>query len=261
MKIIQKELDFIKDQVLCNIIDPMPENGLRGFLSSGSKFIRSSLAIFYLKSQNCEIKDDIYTILCAGELIHNASLLHDDVLDDAETRRGHLTISKKFSPKISILAGDYLLTVAIEKLIGLNNLEILKIFEDCTKQMIESEMKQYFLRKIIPSKEEYLQICQGKTAKLFASILESCSIISGIDFQKAKIFGELFGLCFQIKNDLNKESAIIDNQNEIYTARDILGIEKTTNLLDNYREEMRKLIKDFPVNTYKEGLEDLINLL
>ena len=261
MDIIQKELDIIKKELVRNFVDPILDNELTDFIVSGSKFIRSSLAILYLKSQGVEISEKVYTILSVGELLHNASLLHDDVLDEAETRRNKITIAKNFSPKVSILAGDYLLTYAIEKLMVLEDYKILEIFKNTTKQMVQAEIKQYFLRKKLPLLEEYLLICKGKTASLFSGILESCALVSGMDSIKAKSFGEIFGLCFQIKNDLNILSANLDKKNGIYTAQDIIGIEKTTDLLDNYKEEMKTLIKDFSENTYKKRLEDLIDLL
>ena len=130
--------------------------------------------------------------------------------------------------------------------------------------MTEAEIKQLFMRGEKPSIEEYLEICKGKTANLFSTILSCCAEISSMEDkykENAKLFGETFGLYFQIKNDLNLDSAIIDKQNEIYTAIDIIGIEKTNNLLDNYKEEMENLIKNFPENIYKESLKDLINSL
>lgn len=261
MDIVQKELEILKERLVQDFVEPLSGNTLKDFLLSGSKFIRSRLAILYLKSQGVEINDDIYRILVAGEIIHSASLLHDDVIDVADRRRGKMTISKMFNSKISILAGDYLLSNAIEKLIKLENFTIIDSFKTCTKEMAEAEIKQYFLRGTVPSVEDYIRICKGKTANLFSVILETTSLVSNLDLVIAKKFGELFGLCFQIKNDLNSESAEADKNNGIKTANDVLGIEKTQNLLDNYKEEMRCIIKDFQENLYNEGLEDLINLL
>lgn len=261
MKLVQKELEIVKKRLIKNFIDPFPDESLKSFLSNGSKLIRSTLAILYLKSQNDLINDNVYKILSAGELIHNASLLHDDVIDDAEFRRGNFTINQKYSSNLAILSGDYLLAYAIEILLELKNFEILEKFQDCTKKMSKAEIDQYFLRGKCPSEEEYLAICSGKTASLFSVILESCAIISGMDAVNARNFGEIFGMCFQVKNDLDKDSAIIDKKNAILTAEDVLGIEKTQNLLDNYKEEMKNIIKDFQKNLYKEGLEDLINSL
>lgn len=258
MDIIQKELEIVKERLGVGFVDPISGDVLKDFLLSGSKFIRSTLSILYLKSQGIEIKDDIYKILVAGEIIHSASLLHDDVVDEADTRRGKTTISKEFDSKIAILAGDYLLSKAIGELVELKDFFILEKFKFCTQMMAEAEIKQYFLREKTPCADEYIQICKGKTAGLFSVILESVAGLSGMDSEKAKSFGEIFGLCFQIKNDLNQESAAVDKINGVITANDVLGIEKTQNLLDNYKEEMRKIIKDFPENLYKKGLEGLI---
>ena len=260
MKIIEKEIEILKKNIENSFTDPL-QNELKNFLLKGSKYIRSTIAILYLKAQNIDINNDIYNILTAGEIIHNASLLHDDVIDNANTRRGNTTIAKKFTSNISILAGDFLLSHAIEKLLELKNFEILNIFKNCTKNMSCAEIKQYFFQNSIPTKEQYIEICKNKTAELFSTILESCSIITNLEQKKAKDFGILFGICFQINNDLNKESAKIDKLNGIYTAKDVLGIENTELLLDNYKEKMENLIKDFPENIYKESLKDLINSL
>lgn len=261
MMIIEKELNCVKKELLNGFKEPVSIKILEPFITNGSKLIRSSLALLYLKAQNIEITNDIYKIIATGEIIHNASLLHDDVIDNAELRRGKITIAKEFSSTISILSGDYLLSYAIEKLLELKNFEILEIFKSCTQNMTKAEFKQHFLKNNLPTENEYIEICKGKTATLFSSILESTAILSKINSEKAKHFGEIFGIFFQIKNDLAKDSSIIDIKNGIKTAKDILGIEKTKSLLDNYKEEMSNLIKDFPNNDYKKDLEDLIRSL
>ena len=258
---IKNELEKIKKELLNGFIDPIPNNAIKNFVLNGSKFIRSTLAIYYLRSQNCIISDDIYKILIATEIIHNASLLHDDVIDEAEFRRNKTTLAKEFSPKISILAGDYLLSYATKKILEIKNTEILELFISCTTEMSYAEIKQYFASGKIPTKYEYLKICKGKTASLFSATLQACAILTNLDLKKAKNFAELFGICFQIKNDLDTTSALEDKKNKIYTAKDILGIENTELLLDNYKIELREIIKNFSENNYKKGLEGLINSL
>lgn len=258
---IKQELEQVKNSILEDFIDPFPDFSLKSFLSGSSKMIRSKIAVFYLKSYGCQITSDIIKILSACEIIHNASLLHDDVLDDADNRRGITTLAKKFNSKISILAGDYLLSFAIEKLLEVNNMQILNIFKDCTQKMSEAEIKQYFLRNRIPALDDYVGICESKTALLFSSVLESCSILANISQEQARKFGILFGIYFQFKNDLNNESAKIDKLNKINTIQDILGVEKTNNLLDNYKKEIQLLLKEIPDNEYKKSLEDLIKKL
>lgn len=261
MNIIEQELNVIKEYLENCVSTPFLEENLTTFLTKGAKFIRSSLAILYLKSQGKVIDENIYKILVAGELIHSASLLHDDVIDEADIRRGEITIANKFCPTVSILAGDYLLSFAIEKILDLKKFEIIESFKDCTKKMTLAELKQFFLRGTLPTENEYIEICQGKTAELFSTILKSVAFVAGLDDVNAKNFGQIFGIVFQIKNDLEKDSALIDKKNSINTAIDILGIEKTKILLDNYKEEMSKLIRDFPNDIYKKGLKDLFESL
>lgn len=261
MKYLEIEINKIKDIILNGFIDPFEKADISSFLVENSKFIRSKLVLLYLKSQNLVIKDDIYTVLAVGELIHNASLLHDDVIDDANERRGFSPISKRFNSKISILAGDYVLSFAIEKLLTLHSLEFLDIFKSCTQKMSFAEFKQYFLRGKQTNLQDYIDICKGKTAELFIAVFKSCALIQKIDIEKASNFADLFGICFQINNDLSLKSLEQDRYNKIATAIDILGIEKTHNLLDNYKEELRIILSDFPDNIYKQGLEDLINNL
>ena len=261
MIFIKKELDSVKNELVKGFNDPIPNDILSDFVVNGSKFIRSTLAICYLKALECEITDKIIKLLAVGELIHSASLLHDDVIDNAQYRRGKSTISNQFSDKISILSVDLLLSEGVKKLLDIDNNEVLKIFLNCTQRMSLTEINQYFKRGTIPTEDEYIEICKGKTAVLFSAVLKSCAFLSNIDVEQAKKFSEIFGICFQIKNDLDLQSYLEDKQNRIYTAKDVLGIEKTNLLLDNYKMSMVELIDDLPQNIYKEGLEGLINSL
>ena len=228
---------------------------LKNFLESPTKRIRSLLAILYLKAINIEPNIDL---LVVGELIHNASLLHDDVIDNAEIRRSKKTLWKIFNSHISILSGDFLLSLATEKLINIQNFEILKQFQNCIKKMSEAEILQYSLRGQLPTKEQYLKIIEGKTAELFVTILKTNCLFDNDISSKAERFAMNFGILFQIKNDLEKQSAQTDLDNNIYTLKDIIGIEKTKILIDNYQEEIRKDIKELPRNIYSEGLENLL---
>jgi len=261
MKSINIDLEKVKSEIGRAFIEPLENDILKDFLIGESKYIRSLVTILYFKSQNVFLNEEVYKIIASGEIIHSASLLHDDVIDNANIRRGKSTIAKVFSPKISILAGDYLIAFATEKLLELNNDEILTLFKDCIKKMCKAEIRQYFTRESLISQHEYIEICKDKTANLFKTILESCSLILNSDIEKSTEFGEYFGVYFQIKNDLEKTSAEIDKANGIYTAKDILGIEKTKILLDNYKENMMKILKDFPENVYRKRLEDLIDSL
>lgn len=245
------------DNILKIMKEGLSEDLLLEFISLPSKYIRSRVSELYIKTTGHDISLDVLNIFASGEIIHNASLLHDDIIDDAEFRRGKTTIGVKYSPKISILAGDYLVGHAIEKLLKIDNKEIFVLFNNCIKTMCETEIQQYFKRGKMPSKDEYIKTCKGKTAVLFSAILESSAILTGIDRNLAKQFGESFGIYFQIKNDLEEWSAKADIKNKIYTAKEVLGIENTLLLLDNLREEMRSILGNFPNSDYKRELEEL----
>ena len=260
MEIIKDELETVKKYITEDFREPLPDNVLEKFITGPSKRIRSALGILYLRANDKILTPEICKILAAGEIIHNASLLHDDVIDDAEKRRGNTTIANEFTPKISILAGDYLLLNATEKLRNLSA-DIQDKFRLCIKKMVEGEIKQYFLREQTPSIEKYIEICEDKTASLFAAVLESVAEISGLNSKTAYDFGKSFGICFQLKNDLDETSASNDTKNGIKTAKDIIGIENTLILSDNYKREMKKILDDMPVSRYKRELEDLVNKL
>jgi geranylgeranyl pyrophosphate synthase len=248
-------LEKVKYYITDNLVDPFECEDLKNFLLSGSKMIRSKLAILYLKSFNREPTEDIYKILAAGEIIHNASLLHDDILDEAKTRRGIPTLGELYTPKLAILAGDYLLSRAIEILLQIGNVDIIKNFQTCARIMCDSEIKQFLLRGKIPTIEEYLKICEGKTGLLFGTILEAVAMKANLLTKEAMDFGKLFGVYFQLKNDMNIESALIDKKNKIYTINDISGIENASYLLDNYRNQLLEF--KFPNDLYKQEIEGL----
>ena len=258
-KLAERELQAVNSELLkfFNSESDVYSDLLK-FIKSPKKRIRSLVTTLYLKAFG---KEPNINILVAGELIHNASLLHDDVLDKAETRRGLTTIATKHSPHISILSGDLLVSFATKTLINNNDMQVLNIFQKCTEKMSNAELIQYSLRGQIPEFDEYLKIIEGKTAALFIAILKSAILSAGLNINKAEKFAKNFGILFQLKNDLEKVSALTDAKNGIYTVKDILGIEKTEILIDNYLREIRRDISELPESIYQKGLGDLLELL
>ena len=119
---ILPEISVIKEKISSFYCESQElQTILRDFLSRESKLIRSIIALLFLKSTNESIKDEHYRIIVATELIHNASLIHDDAIDDSNIRRGEKSINTMFGNKLSIIAGDYLTSLAVQKLLTLNN--------------------------------------------------------------------------------------------------------------------------------------------
>lgn len=160
-QIAKIELNLI-DEGLYNLFQTENEvfKELNYFLKSPKKRIRSLLTILYTKAFSKDVNIDLLT---ASELIHNASLLHDDVIDDADFRRNDKTFNKKFNSHIAILSGDYLLSLATSKLIKIQNWNVINNFQTCIQKMSEAELLQYSLRGKYPTKKN---IWKSQKAKL-----------------------------------------------------------------------------------------------
>ena len=266
-ELVKADLDIII-KGLCaklNLQEPI-HNQVKDFLYAPAKHIRPLLAILYLKACKIELTENHYKLLTAIELVHNASLIHDDVIDNEELRRSRKTLNTIFSPKIAVVAGDYLLACAMDYIRELDNFEILDIFIKTLANMCKGEFTQYFLINKIPDMDEYLCKTEQKTAKLFMAAFEGCAILSkDINRDNAIEFAKNFGIAFQIKDDLsNIVTSNTDVQNGIYTAPIILSgsvdnpaIEKTYTLLNNYIELARVNLKPIEANIYKQALLEL----
>ncbi|MEJ2882864.1 polyprenyl synthetase family protein [Pedobacter sp. GR22-6] len=139
------------------------------------------------------------------ELLHTATLVHDDVVDNAYERRGFFSINALWKNKIAVLVGDYLLAKGL--LLSVNNSEfrLLQIVSEAVKQMSEGELLQIEkVRKMDISEELYFEVIRQKTASLIASCCACGAASAGADeesIEKMRLFGEKVGIAFQIKDD------------------------------------------------------------
>ena len=140
------------------------------------------------------------------ELLHTATLVHDDIVDDAHERRGFFSINALWKNKIAVLVGDYLLSKGL--LLSLNNddFEILKILSTAVKEMSEGELLQIEKTRTLNIQEDiYYEIIRQKTASLIAACCASGAASAGKNgetVEKMRLFGEKTGIAFQIKDDL-----------------------------------------------------------
>jgi octaprenyl-diphosphate synthase len=141
------------------------------------------------------------------ELIHTATLVHDDVVDDSNKRRGFFSINALWKNKIAVLVGDFLLSKGLLLSIDNGDFDLLQIISVAVREMSEGELLQLEkARKLDITEDIYLEIIRKKTATLIASCcaLGTCSVIPQNPdmIDKMREFGELLGLAFQIKDDL-----------------------------------------------------------
>ncbi len=147
-----------------------------------------------------------YLAAVVVELLHTATLVHDDVVDEAELRRGFPTINKIWKNKISILMGDYLLSKSLITATEIGHLGLMNIIANVAKRMSKGELLQIQKsRKLNINEEEYFQLISDKTASLFSACCELGAItVDATSGQREllKSFGENLGIAFQIKDDL-----------------------------------------------------------
>ena len=250
-------------------LQPKLKKELKKFLTSPSKRIRSLVALLYLRAAKMYLLPNHYEILAVTELLHNASLIHDDVIDESKNRRNSKTISEIFDNKLAVVAGDYLLSVALGKLAKINDNRITEIFADAVQDMCKGEVTQYFNRFKVTDIDTYIEKSEQKTAVLFEKTLKACVLFADEDYaEKTCEFITNFGLAFQIRDDLvnylSKEKT--DENDGIFNAPMILskdkeeGVVKTKELLNNYIVCAKHCLNDLPESIYKESLFKLLEL-
>lgn len=140
------------------------------------------------------------------ELLHNASLVHDDIVDDSDMRRGRPSVRSVYGNKVAVLAGDYLLSTALESVALSGNIEIVEIVSRLGKQLSEGELLQLFNTQSTDfSEQRYYHIIRLKTASLFSAATRIGALAAGApaqDIERMERLGDIIGLCFQIRDDI-----------------------------------------------------------
>jgi len=169
------------------------------------KQLRPSFVLLSAKL-NGEITDKTYAGATLIELLHSATLIHDDVVDNSNYRRGFLSLKALWGSKIAVLVGDYLLSKGLLLSIDTDNVDLLKITSEAVKEMAEGELLQIEKnRKKSITEDEYIEIISKKTAALLGAsgAIGAKSVgCSDETVDKMKSFGIYIGLAFQIKDDI-----------------------------------------------------------
>ena len=161
----------------------------------------------FLASKVCgEVTPATYTAASLIELLHTATLVHDDVVDVANTRRGFFSINALWKNKIAVLVGDYLLSRGLLMSVDKGEFQLLRIVSNAVKEMSEGELLQQEKSRLLNITEDvYYDIIRQKTASLIAACCESGASAAGANEREVRLmydFGLNVGLAFQIKDDL-----------------------------------------------------------
>ena len=201
-----------------------------------------------------EPNDHTYTTAAVVELLHTATLIHDDVIDDAELRRGFRTIHKVWKNKIAILMGDYLLAKSLIAATETGSLEIMNTVATVAKRLIKGEIFEIQkARKLDINEEDYFKMIADKTASLISACCELGALTVNATEQERealRYFGENLGIAFQIKDDLlDYESnsgilgkpALADLQDKKITLPLLYAFQNSE---ENERKKIVKMIKN-----------------
>lgn len=206
-QIIQTDMDKVEAELRIFTESPnriISEISEYLFQRSGKR-IRPALVMLCSKMFGYQGEEHIQ-LSALVETIHTASLLHDDIIDNSDRRRGRDTVHTRWGPNITVLLGDYLYIKSIGLSLNCSSREFIKILTDVSARMIEGELQEYYVSGNLDiSEDEYLDIIDKKTAALFSAschigALLGCATLT--DQQALAEYGTTIGMAFQIIDDL-----------------------------------------------------------
>lgn len=218
-------------------------------VKSGGKRLRPAL-VFLFAGMTGKITPEHHALASAVELIHSATLVHDDIIDDADKRRNLPSVHTKWGTKSAVLAGDFLLAKALEFLVETKNSKVLTLFSKITQEICKGEIEQ-FTNKSTLSVENYIERAKRKTGMLFNLCTQgACLISKDKNLDKAMDYALNIGVAFQIADDLllfkdnyNEKTTDTDFENTTLTLPVIFAAEEGINLnfQGNFNDFKRKI--------------------
>jgi len=184
---------------------PLLQDAVDIILHSNGKHVRPLLVLLTAKACG-QITNEAINSAVLLELLHTATLLHDDVIDETKQRRGVPSLNAIFDNRVAVLTGDFILSASVLRSIQSGNLRVVSIVSGLGKELSEGELAQLdTAEKIILNEECYFEVIRKKTAALLSACTEIGSISSGANedtIALCKAIGENLGYCFQIKDDI-----------------------------------------------------------
>ncbi len=206
LALLKDEMEAVEEQIKKNLSSDVQLVGQVGeyILSSGGKRFRPMLLL--LAARLCRYQGEKHIELAGVvEFIHTATLLHDDVVDSADLRRGSRSANSVWGNQASVLVGDFLFARSFSVMVGSESFKILRILSDTTTQLAEGEILQLLNTCDLEVDEQrYLQVVRNKTAILIAAACQVGGVLAGVDEQRElalREFGLEIGIAFQLMDD------------------------------------------------------------
>ena len=205
-KTVQPELEAFESELAAELTSQVAFIGAIGedLVSAGGKRLRPALAFLAARLLHAEAEAGMRVAL-AVELLHSASLLHDDLIDDSSTRRGHEAAFLRYGNVVSVMSGDFMLARVLKLLAEADSAAFTLLMSETAARICEAEVLQFQMATLETySLDNYFSIIEGKTAVLLAAALEGPAILSrASEAQRAALrsFGLRYGVAFQMRDD------------------------------------------------------------
>lgn len=202
---VEQHMKTVESSVFAPLADAFVE-----LIGSGGKRLRPALALLVAQLDgpitNWDAHPRLISLAAAVEMLHTATLVHDDVIDGALLRRGAPTLNASWSQGATVLAGDYMFARAALFAAETDHNRVIDIFSDTLQIIVDGEMRQLFARnQYEQERENYYQRIYAKTASLFSAATEASAVLAGFAeprIEQLKAFGYHFGMAFQIVDDI-----------------------------------------------------------
>jgi geranylgeranyl pyrophosphate synthase len=203
---VQEQIKLVEERIRAQADDNHPDlrAALEHLLSSGGKRVRPTVVLLIGNMLGGE-EEKLVTVGAAIELLHTATLVHDDLIDGSLLRRGMPTLNARWSPAATVLTGDFLFARAAKLAAEADHLPLMKLFADTLATIVNGELTQLFTSRGLINRSNYYQRIYAKTASLFEMSALAGALVSPVDedtVQSMRVFGYETGMAFQIVDDI-----------------------------------------------------------
>jgi len=272
--IIQKEFSVFDDYLNKFIESKVPfiKENIEIMVNAKAKRFRPILVLLTAKMTKSKRGDDYAKMAVVIELLHTATLLHDDVIDEADMRRGVPTINERYDSKIAILVGDYLLGKCMELLYEIKDFDLLINLSQIVMRMCESEVGNLIDDSVEFSKEKYYQLIDGKTSSLLEICTKSVGILEKMGKEETQMLcdlGKYIGYLYQLKDDIldmKSETEVLgktahNDNGKTKTLPQYLGIDVAELEIKYYKEKCQEIVAYYDGNSGTKEMLDLIDFV
>lgn len=225
---------------------PLLDKANQYLLGHGGKKLRPLFTLLIAKALRGDCNERVVRCAAASELLHTATLMHDDVADNAPTRRGVPTMMTVYSPTTAVLLGDYWLSKAMDLIIDHPDKRVLHVFSKCLADLASGEMLQLEkAEKADTTEDDYRRIIYCKTTSLFEACMVSaaCSVeVSEEEIERCRIYARHIGQAFQMRDDMLDYSPELSIGKP--TGQDILEKKITLPLFGLFEKAPRSVVRE-----------------